>query len=278
MKIGWTANARLRHKGGHQFERYMKSLESSQIEALFIVGNYSGSAHDNLRYIRDSTSHLSMPVFFTLGNQDFRKERKIHETVEATQKWVDEQNREQTRYIYLANVGLLKMNKETVIIGVDGFYDGVGVTEEGGYNEDFDLIGDFAEVSNDKAKTLDLCNRLAKTNAEILAEKLAEAHKERGVKNVIIFTNTPGSEKSLLCGGSNTVPEGARGYYVNRHIYPTIAPLVAKKPKVKHFVIAASPLCNNSVRVLPNLKEFTCIESYSNAQGQKAVALHTIEV
>lgn len=244
-----------------------------------MVGNISGSGHDPLNYLKSSTEHLTIPVFFTLSNLDFRKEgHTIKQTMEQVQAWTDKQNRTQTRYIYLSNVGLLKMNKQTVIIGLDGFYDGQGITQEGGYNDDFDIIQDFRETANDRVKTLQKCNELAKANADILAERLEEAYKERGVKNVIIFTNFPGSPQSLNCGGDNVVPVGARGYYCNRHIYPTIAKLAERRKKVKHFLIAASPICSNSIRVLPNWKEFTCIETASNAQGQKDVAINTIEL
>jgi hypothetical protein len=270
MKIGWIVNARMRNRSGNQCERLTAKLTKVKPEVLFIPGNFSGSGHDLFSYFEDLISGRVPQTFFSLSNQDFRSnDGTIQDMMKEAKVWA-EQNKHGFSYLgsHIASM------EGVAFIGGDTWFDAHKLDQK--YDPfDFETVREFRGTTWQQRLTLS--NEYARLMAELLASSLEDAYETKPSK-VVIFTNLPGLDKSLDFGGINVVPEDTRGVYLNRYLYPTIEKLVKAHKKIKHLVIAGSPLGNNSTKVFPNLKEFVCTDTFVNEQGQKDVALHTLTI
>jgi predicted phosphohydrolase len=161
---------------------FIRRVKNINPHGIFITGDIC-NGFSLIRTLKLLSFLLPYPIYFVNGNHHYYGSSfsKIHDELKSlcsrtwNLKWLTEES-------------LIELNKDTCLIGIDGWNDGLlGVSKYLKYSIDFLLIKDFKKLSS-IYKKVDLCNKWAERSAILLEKKLTEALK---YKNIFILTHYP---------------------------------------------------------------------------------------
>jgi predicted phosphohydrolase len=186
MKTAWITDPHLNFLTTSDIKEFAKSIRATDAELCLITGDIgeSPSLHHILGVL---DANIDMPIYFVLGNHDF-----WHSSMREVREGVTEITKSGTRLMYMGHGDVIQITPKTIIIGVDGWYDGLaGVGPNGGtlrlwdstYIEDLKLPTEFQHAEKLK--------KLGKESADITEAMLIEANKYEQATDWLLLTHVP---------------------------------------------------------------------------------------
>lgn len=133
-------------------------------------------------------------LYFVLGNHDYYKGsvKGVHEVVA---------NMSLSDCSWLTNSGVVEIDKDTALVGADGFYDAFYGSPYSPRFEmaDWELIEEFKAAGKDRQKIIDIARQLSKDSAAGLSGVLEEAASK--YKLVLVATHVPPFEEAAWHNG-----------------------------------------------------------------------------
>jgi predicted phosphohydrolase len=168
-------------------------LKKNNPDAVLLSGDISLSQYLG-KHLLALENRLEMPVFFVLGNHDFwgssiEKVRKNVTTLSS-----------KSRYLrYLSSIPYIPLSPSTVIIGHDGWYDGLNGNPAHSkfVMNDWNLISDFATLKNhcnlghDLQAILNVARKHAVTAARHIALGINSSLQQHKPNKIIVATHVP---------------------------------------------------------------------------------------
>ena len=190
-KLGWCTDIHLNFLERDDRLAFYHEISKHKMEALMITGDIA-EAPNLIQNLTEMQKELDMPIYFVLGNHDFWRssQKKVQEKIEE----LDNAN-----LIYLNETHFNHLNKNTILVGVDGWADARLGNYENSHVQlvDSQLIKDLSEVAENRftgtgnKKALQTrMQKLADYDAWWLSLQL-NAALERKPKRIIVATHIP---------------------------------------------------------------------------------------
>jgi predicted MPP superfamily phosphohydrolase len=252
MKIAWATDIRLTEIGKDLAKDLCDRIRHSGAEALLIGGD-TAEAWDLEAWLRFLDENLQLPVYFVLGNHDY-----YGGTIVDVRRRVE--SIESSNLNWLPKKGVVKLTKETALIGHGGWADARdGYPLEGQivFN-DVLLIRDLRQVATHVEQGDSLGDWL---NKPALAEKLQELGSEaaetmrapllkalESFPRVIVLTHVPSFRES------EKVPEADWACPTWAAMGELLLEVVAEFPHRDVTVLCSQRFGERVVMPLPNLR------------------------
>ncbi len=166
------------------FIKFINHIRNEKPDGLFLTGDISNGLLLSL-HLKIIAHFIKCPLYFILGNHDlhFKFINKQYSLVKKLCKKIP-------NLIWMDNVDVIPLNKETCVIGADGWYDALN-GEEWLFRFTFDwfMIKDFRNMPDMKTR-VDAWQNMAKQSANNISNKLNKAL-EQGYKTIYILTHVP---------------------------------------------------------------------------------------
>lgn len=136
MRLAWTTDIHLNFLGTQQIEQFLQSIQAEQPDVLVISGDIgeAPSVYDYLRRIADT---LRIPIYFVLGNHDFYQGSIRHVKIGMATLI-----REVENLHWLNGKTVVKLNKNTGLVGHDGWSDG----RYGDFHKSSVILTDYVRI------------------------------------------------------------------------------------------------------------------------------------
>lgn len=164
-------------------DRFIEHLKRENPAGLIITGDVSDGVNID-RHLRWLAGHLRFPIYFVLGNHcvHFRKMSDVYDDVRALCL-------AHSNLHWMQECGIMKLNDDTAICGVDGWYDvAYGNPDYLTFTADWFCIDEFRSLPDMKSR-IDAFRALAQKSVDIAVPMLEEAF--RTYKTVYFLTHVP---------------------------------------------------------------------------------------
>jgi len=265
MKLDWITDPHLDHMGGADaLIKFVDKLHHRNSDGLLITGDIAES-----RSVRDFLGILSgayqRPIYFVLGNHDYCGNwmQATHENVRAV---VDECPSGILNWMTDFKEPI-KLDRKTLLLGHDGFYDGqcgLGPGTDLGMS-DFRMgkgITDLAQqLAWGSSHLFDMLLTLAQASADHI-EKQIRQHVQAPIKRVLILTHVPPFHEASYFRGK---PSNARSapFYVNKVLGDMLRKVVSDYPMVEFEVFAGHTHGKKHYQAEENLNVFVGSARYA---------------
>lgn len=183
MRAAWLTDIHLNFLSEDDILRLLAAVNEHAPDAILIGGDI-GDALRLPGYLRTIDLAVRCPVYFVLGNHDF-----YHGAVRSVRHMVREICADSNHLVYLPEAGVVPLNDEVALIGVDGWGDG----RCGAYGQTRVLLNDFLLIEDLQGLTRDerLVRLMALGDAEAAraCAHLPDALDQR--RRVVFLTHVP---------------------------------------------------------------------------------------
>lgn len=197
MKLVWLTDIHLNFLDKAERKEFYQQITDTQSEAVLISGDIA-EAPCVSDLLREMVERIQKPIYFVLGNHDYYRGN-----VKDVRQEMAELNQGSPNLFWLPASGVLSLNRDTVIIGEDGWADG----RLGDYANsrvslnDSRLIADLFQAKIiGKFPLLEKMQQLADADASRLKENLYLAIQQRP-KKIIILTHVPPFKEACMYDG-----------------------------------------------------------------------------
>jgi predicted MPP superfamily phosphohydrolase len=241
QKVVWLTDIHLNALDKANLKQFFKEVRDLQPSAVFITGDISDGVNTFV-YLAHLKEVLKVPIFYVLGNHDFYY-GKIDEIRNLTKTLKDVN--------YLTNSLPISLNKNTQLVGHDGWTDG----REGDFHSsniwlnDYQLIQDFKGL--DKESILIKIRSLADDAASSIQSKLDKLSPD--TKNVIILTHVPPFKEVCLYDGKPG-DEHWHPHFVSKVFGDVVKKHAAAHPQRNYVVLCGHSHNECDTNLLPNLR------------------------
>lgn len=126
------------------FEKFIDNISKHNPDGVLITGDISEAStiKEHLILLADN---IPVPIYFVLGNHDF-----YYGSIQETRKVCRELMSVYPNLFYLSSVGRVPLTEKTMLVGHDGWYDGLysQFSENSVIMNDFYIIKEFKETAN----------------------------------------------------------------------------------------------------------------------------------
>lgn len=248
MKVAWATDIHLEFLTPPALAQFVVGLARSPAEAFLLGGDISQSS-TVLPHLRILERSLDRPIYFVLGNHDYYGAGIGHVRAQ-----VRTATRDSRRLHWLTGEGVIRLSRETALIGHDGWADG----RNGNYAEspvmlnDYRLIADFAGLdSRDRLRRL---GELAEEAANHVREHLSTALDQcpRGV----FLTHVPPFAEAAWHRGRMSDDDWLP-HFSNRVVGEELLRVMKSRPDRELLVLCGHTHSPGEFRPLPNLRVVT---------------------
>lgn len=262
MKALWTNDIHLEFLDKSQSDDFIKKLDCG-VDAILIAGDIA-QAFTIKKYLSQMAT-LSVPVYFVLGNHDYYRgsiegvRRDVHNLLITTPNlhWLNES-------------GVIKLTKNTALIGHDGWADGrFGYFDTSSVElNDFHYIRELKVES--KSERLYLMQKLADEAVDHLNKVLLEALK--WAKEVVVVTHVPPWHSAAWHQGKPSNNEWLP-FFSSKVVGQVLMGIMEKHPDKKMLVLCGHTHGGGTSQILPNLLCLTGEAEYHNPRIQGILRL-----
>jgi predicted phosphohydrolase len=247
-KIVWITDPHLNFLDQRSLIDFLEAVSDSSPDVLLLSGDVS-DAPNLIRCLKVISDAIDGQVYFVLGNHDYYKGSilEVNKKVKALVKKDNKLN-------FLDDLGPVKLNNGTALIGHSGWYDG----RNGDYKNTKLSLRDFLlieELYLEKGELLKKINELADKAAKSLKEKLIKAI-ESGFKNILCITHVPPFKEAAWHMGKQS-DKDALPFFSSKIMGEALKPIMKKNPKVKLTIFCGHTHSKGKYSALPNLEVIT---------------------
>ncbi len=250
----------------HELIGFMDKIAAEEPDILLIGGDIAEAP--KLEEYLHILAALGKPVYFVLGNHDY-----YQGSIASVRKRMIELTREKGNNLHwLPEEGIVELDADTALIGVDGWYDagyGTPMTSHVIMDE-WAYIDELKDVRHSWHRPA-LIERLERmgTNETMTARKLL-TEALRSYNRVIFITHVPAWKEASYYGGkmsdNNWLP-----WFSCARMGTMLEELAKKNPDKKIEVYQGHSHGLREYDVLPNLKSRTGAATYGSPEIQKSL-------
>lgn len=242
MRVVWLTDTHFNLLEPNQLVEFALSMReiSPRVDAVLITGDISEFATVR-KDLERFQNYARCTVWFILGNHDaygasVREMKLLAPTVRNC--------------VWLTGAPPISLSQDTLLVGVDGWYDGVLGDPRGFIMEDFRAIEDF------RSKSYLACTAIARRIAESYAETLEislNAAMLSKPKKIVVATHVPPFEEAALYQGKRH-DETTLPWFCSPVVGDTILQFAFEFPDVQFQVLCGHTHCAADVQIAENLR------------------------
>jgi predicted phosphohydrolase len=215
-KLIWVSDIHLNFLSGIQRNGFYEQLKGYDV----VISGDIGESVKVFQYIEEMESVTGKSVFFVLGNHDYYGSslKKVR--------------RQAKKYNWL-QWAPVELNRETLLLGVDGWGDGRNGDYEGSrlVMADWLYIEElFSAYSKGSVELLGALQKIADGDARLLRKNVKKAL-QRGYRRFIIVSHVPPFEEASLYAGKKSNPDGLP-FFSSKVLGELLLPVIKKHPEV----------------------------------------------
>jgi 3',5'-cyclic AMP phosphodiesterase CpdA len=265
VRVGWITDIHLNFLGDGEIDSFCKSILAAEPDIL-LVGGDIGEAHNVESYLQTLENRLHIPIYFVLGNHDFYRgsiTKVRNSALQLTQ---------QSRWLrWLPATGIVKLTKETCLIGHDTWADG----RIGDYANSTVVLNDFFLIH--ELKIADSNVRLSKLNAlgdeaaaffrRLLPEALSR------FDNILLLVHVPPFKESCWHEGKIS-DDSWLPHFTCKAVGDLLTEIMAKHSDKRMTVLCGHTHGSGEAQILPNLYVKTGGATYGWPQLQEIILIN----
>lgn len=228
MKLVWTTDPHLNFPPFSVISNFFTDIKAHGAESLLITGDIA-EAHNIVEYLKLINDHVHpMKVYFVLGNHDY-----YNGNIKDVRSWITKLSKAKSNNLNWMNVsGVISLNKETALIGHDGWADG----RNGDWDKSSIMLNDYLmikELTNDSTRK-HIMEQLADEAAEYLEKQCVRALKKHN--NIVVLTHFPPFKNACWHMGEISDWEWLP-HFSNAVVGPKLTQLMLKHPDKKMTIL-----------------------------------------
>ncbi len=261
-RYAWLTDIHLEFLGDTAAVAFVKELATQNLDGLFLTGDIS-TAFQLPGHLQLFEDVFQAPAYFVLGNHDYyggeieSVRQEVH-GICSKSKWLH----------YLPMAGIVQINKETCLLGHDGWADG-RLGDYGGSNvilNDYQKIQDFVEAGS--VGRLALLNSLGDQAATYIKENLPVALQQH--KNVIVLTHAPPFREACWYQGEISA-EDWLPHFSCKAVGEVLQGVMKIRPDRQMTVLCGHTHGSGQSQILPNLRVKTGGAEYGSPCIQEII-------
>ena len=260
----WLTDNHLEFLGSKKTIAFVKELASQKLDGLFITGDISTALQieAHLQLFEDL---YQSPVYFVLGNHDYyggslETVRKIVEEICSKSKWLH----------WLPVSGVVRLNKDTCLIGHGGWADG----RYGDYAGSKVILNDYLKIQNfvkaGEIGRLAVLNSLGDQAATHFQDVLPNALEH--FNHVFVLTHIPPFEESCWHEGEISADDWLP-HFSCKAVGDVLEKFMKGFPGKQMTVLCGHTHSSGKCRILPNLEVKTGGAKYGSPMIQEIVSI-----
>lgn len=248
MKLTWLTDIHLNFLDDHEREKFYQKILNTPGEAVLITGDIAEApCLENL--LNEMADHIKKPIYFVLGNHDYYRGQ-----INAVRESMAVLTKTHERLFWLPASGIQSLDKNTILLGQDGWADG----RLGDYKNskvslnDSRMIADlFQEKVLDRFQLLEKMQNLADADAMELQKNLLQAiHQDP--KKIIVLTHVPPFKEACMHEGEVS-DKYWLPFFSSKATGDVLLPIAKENPAIKFLVLCGHTHSEALYQPLENL-------------------------
>lgn len=248
MKLGWLTDIHLNFIDEDARRTFFQEIINTQCDGILISGDIA-EAPCLVDILNEMEEHVKKPIYFILGNHDYYR-GQINEVREAMKALTQTHD----KLFWLPASGRQQLNKDTILIGQDGWADGrLGEYENSRVAlNDSRMINDlFQEKILGKYQLLEKMQQLADADATKLKDELEQAVSQNP-KKIIILTHVPPFKEACFHKGEMSNDDWLP-YFSSKVTGDVLTDIAQQNPNIEFLVLCGHTHSEANFRPLNNL-------------------------
>lgn len=232
MKLAWLTDIHLNFLNEATREKFYHQILETNCDAILISGDIA-EAPSLSDLLGEMASQIKKPIYFVLGNHDYYRGQinKVREEVSTLTK-------EKELLFWLPASGMQVLNKNTILVGQDGWADGrLGdyLNSRVSLNDSRMIADLFQEKILGKFQLLEKMRELADVDAMQLQSDLLHAVTQNP-KKVIVLTHVPPFKEACLHKGQSSEDDWLP-YFSSKIIGDVLTQSAKDSPSIEFLVL-----------------------------------------
>lgn len=259
-KIAWLTDVHFNFLEAGQLLDFLNRVRDSKADAVFLGGDIA-EATDVSGYLKQMDQHLSVPIYFVLGNHDY-----YYGSIETVRREMKKLCSECEKLTYLNDSDVIQLAPDVALIGHDGWADGrIGDYENSTVMlNDYKLIKELAGLS--KTDLLQKLGSLGDEAAQHIRQVLPEAASAN--RQVILLTHVPPTRESCWNEGEISDDEWAP-HFACQAVGEAILEIMRENPQSQLTVLCGHTHSAGQSKPLENVLILTGAAEYGHPEIQK---------
>ncbi len=245
-QIAWATDIHLDRLLERDYLEYKVYLIELNPDLLIISGDIA-EGEKVCNFLKDFNDSFNFPIYFVLGNHDF-----YFNSFAKTESEVGKLVSKSKNLNWLNELGVIKLNDTTALIGVEGWGDG----RNGTLNLSEGSSRDVLSIADYKGLTREEIAKLLNSKGDYYAEKLQSKLKEAvsNYQNVILVTHVPPFNEVCLDRSLRICGEFKLPFYTCKVIGDMLLAEMNENPKCEMMVLCGHTHEKADVKILENLR------------------------
>lgn len=266
MKLTWLTDIHLNFIDDVARQKFYQEIVNTGCDGVLISGDIA-EAPCLTDILKEMASQIKRPIYFILGNHDYYRAQ-----VNAVREAMTTLTKSEKSLYWLPASGIQQLNKNTILIGQDGWADG----RLGDYQNsrvvlnDSRMIADlFQEKIIGKFQLLEKMQQLADADAACLQNDLKAAVSLRP-KKIIVLTHVPPFKESCMHQGKISNDDWLP-YFSSKVIGDVLMQTAEENPSIKFLVFCGHTHSKSNFQPLNNLTVKAGKAEYYQPEVQKII-------
>lgn len=248
MKLAWLTDIHINFLDSDERNVFYKKIIDDHCDGVLITGDIA-EADCVSDFLSEMQRAINKPIYFVLGNHDYYRGQidKVHEA--ATQL-----TKNNNQLFWLSASGIQLLNKDTILVGQDGWADGrLGdyTNSRVGLNDSRLIMDLFQAKILGKFKLLEKMQELADIDAKNLQRDLLLAIKQNP-KKIIVLTHIPPFKEACMHEGEMSDDEWIP-YFTSKATGDVLMRIAKNNPATEFLVLCGHTHSEAHYQALNNL-------------------------
>lgn len=268
MRLAWLTDIHLNFIADDERNLFYQDMVNDNYDAILISGDIA-EAPSLTSILIEMATQINKPIYFILGNHDYYRSQ-ITEVREAVTLLTKMQN----QLFWLPASGMQALNKNTILLGQDGWADGrLGDYQNSrvSLNECRMITELFQAKILGKSQLLQKMQQLADADAMQLHKELIQVMTEQP-KMIIVLTHVPPFREACLHNGQVS-DENWLPYFSSKVMGDILAEAAQQNPAIKFLVLCGHTHSEALYQPLDNLTIKVGKAEYYQPQVQEIILI-----
>jgi predicted MPP superfamily phosphohydrolase len=249
-EIAWLTDIHLNFLESEARKKFYQKLSDSNTDAILITGDIA-EATDICELLIELNNSVDKDIYFVLGNHDYY----LGSVIEVRQA-IQNLCKQNKKLYWLGEPEIVKLNKDTVLVGQDGWAD----ARYGDFDHSNIALNDSRYIAElfqascmGRGKLKYEMQKLADTDAAILQETLEKSLAKNDIRKVIIATHVPPFKECCRYKGKPS-DENWQPYFSSKATGDVITAIAKNHPAVKFLVLCGHTHTKYTIKPFDNLE------------------------